>query len=251
MSQAADAIDIPTLLKFIHYPDSDGKPMAENTLQYQYIITIQVGLDSLFAADPNVFVAGDLLWYPVEGRPDISAAPDVLVALGRPKGHRLCYKQWVEDGQAPQVVIEIISPSNTLAEMTKKLQFYDRYGVQEYYEYDPQHGTLKAWLREGEKLQGQPFVGGWQSPRLGVTLRLEPDGKLSVSRPDGRKFLPPVELTTLAEQAHQRAEQERQRAEQEHARAEQEKARAEHETARARLLADKLRELGIDPELLT
>ena len=45
----------------IIYPESDGKPMADNTLQFRYIVTIQGGLDSMFAADPNVFVAGDLL----------------------------------------------------------------------------------------------------------------------------------------------------------------------------------------------
>jgi Uma2 family endonuclease len=66
-ADAFDAVDVPTLLRFIHYPDSDGKPMADNTKQYQYIITLQVGLDSQFADDPNVFVAGDLLWYPSAG----------------------------------------------------------------------------------------------------------------------------------------------------------------------------------------
>ena len=27
----------------IHYPDSDGQPMSDNTLQYQWIVTIQGG----------------------------------------------------------------------------------------------------------------------------------------------------------------------------------------------------------------
>jgi hypothetical protein len=55
----------------IAYPDSDGQPMADNTLQFRWIVTIEGGLDALFINEPNVFVAGDLLWYPVEGRPDI------------------------------------------------------------------------------------------------------------------------------------------------------------------------------------
>ncbi len=55
----------------IEYPDSDGLPMAENTLQYEWIVTIKGGVDALFLDDPNVFVAGDLLWYPVEGKPTI------------------------------------------------------------------------------------------------------------------------------------------------------------------------------------
>ena len=51
----------------IVYPSSDGKRMAENTLQFEWIVTVQGGLDALFTNDPNVFVAGDLLWYPFKG----------------------------------------------------------------------------------------------------------------------------------------------------------------------------------------
>jgi hypothetical protein len=29
----------------IVYPDSDGKPMADNTLQFRWIVTIKEGLD--------------------------------------------------------------------------------------------------------------------------------------------------------------------------------------------------------------
>src|SRR5271156_6328246 len=86
----------------IEYPESDGKPMAENTLQWQWIVTIEGGIDVVFARDPNVFVAGDLFWYPVKGRNDICCAPDALVVFGRPKGYRGSYKQWEEGGIGPQ-----------------------------------------------------------------------------------------------------------------------------------------------------
>src|SRR5438874_11692015 len=76
----------PTATEPVVYPDSDGKPMADNTLQFEWIVTIKEGTEALFANSPDVFVAGDLLWYPVEGAPNISAAPDTLVAFGRPKG---------------------------------------------------------------------------------------------------------------------------------------------------------------------
>ncbi len=104
------------------YPESDGKPMAENTLQFQWIVTIKEGLARAFAARPDIFVAGDLLWYPVEGRPDICAAPDAMVAIGRPQGYRGCYKQWEEEGIGPQVVFEVLSPNNRFGEMFRKLE---------------------------------------------------------------------------------------------------------------------------------
>ena len=94
------------------YPDSDGQPMADNTLQFRWIVTIKEGLAHLFMDRPDVFVAGDLLWYPVEGDPKTRIAPDAMVAFGRPKGDRGSYKQWEEGGIAPQVVFEVLSPGN-------------------------------------------------------------------------------------------------------------------------------------------
>lgn len=81
------------------------------------------------------------LWYPVEGNNKIRLAPDAMVVFGRSKGDSpeatLCergsYRQWVEGGIAPQVVFEIVSPGNRMAEMSRKLHFYEQYGVEEYY----------------------------------------------------------------------------------------------------------------------
>src|SRR4051812_37905425 len=101
----------------VEYPESDGEPIAENTKQFQWIMTIQGGIDALYRDDPNVFVAGDLLWYPVEGDNTIRVAPDALVAFGRPKGHRGSYLQWLEGHVAPQVVFEIASPGNRAGQL--------------------------------------------------------------------------------------------------------------------------------------
>ncbi len=118
-------------------PESDGKPTADHTKQFRLIVVIEQNLEQLYAHDPNVFVAGDLFWYPVEGRNTIMQAPDVMIALGTPKGDRPYYQQWQEGGIAPQVVFEILSPCNSPTDMDKKLLFYDRYGVEEYYIYHP------------------------------------------------------------------------------------------------------------------
>ncbi len=126
----------PAIDPDIEYPDSDGKPMADNTEQYEWIVKIKENLEILFANSPNVFIAGDLLWYPVQDKKITGpVAPDVMVVFGRPKGRRGSYKQWQEDNIAPQVVFEILSPSNSLEEMERKLLFYQRYGVEEYYLY--------------------------------------------------------------------------------------------------------------------
>ena len=243
------------------YPESDGQPMADNTKQFRWIVTIQGGLDALFRHDPNVFVAGDLLWYPVQGRPDLCRAPDAMVVFGRPKGDRGTYKQWEEANIPPQVVFEILSPNNTVPEMSRKLQFYTDHGVEEYYLYDPDTNELSGWQRIDTHLRAIDSLDGWVSPRLGITFQMQPDG-LRILRPDGQPFLSYLDLEaqhTLAqqqaEQERQRAEQERQRAEQERQRAEQERQRTEQERqekeaalARAERLAAQLRDMGINTE---
>lgn len=252
MSTPARVTDAPA----VEYPDSDGQPMAENTLQFEWIVTIKEGLDAAFADRPDVFVAGDLLWYPVEGDPKTRAAPDAMVAFGRPKGYRGSYRQWAEGGVAPQVVFEVLSPGNTPDEMTRKRAFYERFGVEEYYVYDPDHNVLTGWLRAGGRLEPIADLAGWTSPRLGV--RFEPgDDTLRLIRPDGRPFLSYPDLFQAheaerrrADAASRRADAEERRAEAEWQRAEAVSTQAEAERQRAERLAERLRELGVDPDAL-
>jgi hypothetical protein len=44
----------------IVYLDTDGKPMADTTLHFRWIVTIEEGLERLFHDRADVFVAGDL-----------------------------------------------------------------------------------------------------------------------------------------------------------------------------------------------
>ena len=230
----------PSSQPAVIYSDSDGQPMADNTKQFRWIVVIQQNLDWLFADDPNVFVAGDLLWYPVEGDNKTRVAPDAMVVLGRPKGDRGSYKQWVEDNLAPQVVFEILSPGNSKTEMARKLLFYQRFGVDEYYLYDPEGNTLKGWLRRGEELVAIATINNWVSPQLNIRFAMSSD-ELQIFRSDGQRFLSYNEIAQQAENERQRAEDERQRAN-------LESQRAEAAELKAQKLADRLRELGIDPD---
>lgn len=269
VSNVVDKVNADAYLQpEIIYPDSDGKPMSDNTKQFRWIVTVKEGLENLFRKDPDVFVAGDLLWYPVEGSPKIRLAPDAMVVLGRPKGDRGSYMQFREENIPPHVVFEILSPGNRPREMEKKWRFYNRYGVKEYYIYDPDHNTIEGWVRPDVDddlviIDTIRFDDGWKSPLLQITMRLT-DETLQVIRPDGEPFVTFVEMAEQveharldanraheqAERAHEHAEQEHIRAEQAHERAEQERIRAEQANERAERLAAQLREMGIDPETI-
>ena len=218
----------------IDYPDSDGQPMADNTKQFRWIVVIKENLELLFVNQPEVFVAGDLLWYPVEGDNAIRQAPDVMVVVGRPKGDRGSYRQWQEGNLAPQVVFEILSPGNRYGEMLRKLGFYDRHRVEEYYIYDPDKLELTGLLRGEQGLEVIEEINGWVSPRLQIRFQITDEG-LEIYRPNGQRFLTYSELGLELEQAQSRADQERSRAEQ-----------AQEQVDR---LAAQLRAAGLEPDL--
>ena len=242
----------------IYYAESDGQPMADNTLQYEWIVTIKEGLEVLL---PNDFVAADLFWYPVKEDPHIHYAPDVMVAFGRPKGHRSSYKQWEEENIAPQIVFEILSPSNTATEMFKKCSFYNTYGVQEYYVFDPNSNELFIYSRNSGGLTLVHFIGGWVSPLLGIRLQLS-EHDLKIFYPNGDPFRTYLQVVGLVQQERQEKEealakvaQERHekeealvKAEQAEAKAEQAEAKMEQERQEKEKLREKLKQLGIDPD---
>lgn len=190
----------------LSYPTNDGKPMSENTVQFEWIVKLQGGLDAYYANTVDVFVAGDLLWYPVEGDDKIRQAPDAMVVFGRPKGHRGSYMQWREAGIAPQVVFEVLSPGNRPKGMKKKLKFYRDHGVEEYYIYKPDVPTrLQAYQRGRSGLREVKVVDGMRSPRLGLTFDLSGQ-ELVIRKPDGSPLLTYLEQDTQRQDAVQRAE---------------------------------------------
>jgi Uma2 family endonuclease/exonuclease VII small subunit len=260
------------------YPESDGQPMANNTEQFRWIVVIEQNLEYLYADNPNVFIAGDLFWYPLEGRNDIVYAPDVMVAIGRPKGKRGSYQQWDEDNIPPQVVFEILSPSNTQDEMDKKLLFYDRYGVEEYYIYNPKNNQLRGFVRGNFGLDVINSMANWISPRLGIRFDISGQ-ELEIYHPDGIKFFSYTEANQQLEEANQQleeanqqleeanqqleeanqrveeanqiAQQQRQRAEEVTQQLEAANQIAQQEMRKSQLLQERLQQMGINFEDLS
>jgi Uma2 family endonuclease len=151
-----------------------------------------------------------------------------MVVCGRPKGDRGSYQQWREDNIPPQVVFKVLSPGNRLGEMVRKLRFYERYGVEEYYIYDPDNVDLTGWQRAGAELTEIESMAGWVSPRLGIRFELS-SADLEIYRPDGQKFLTYVELEIQTEQERQQKELAQ---------------------AKAERLAQRLRSMGVNPDEL-
>lgn len=101
------------------------------------------------------------------------------------------------------------------------MRFFQTYGVQEYYVYDPEENTLDIWRRADGQLIGINAPAECMSPLLGIRLVRSPE-QLTLYHPDGNPF------TSYPEECD----------------------RANQEQSRAEKLAAKLRELGVDPDTL-
>jgi Uma2 family endonuclease len=167
----------------VHYPESDGKPMAETPVHRDEMMRLIQTLQDAFADRDDVYVSGNMMMYYEEGNPRASVSPDVFVTLGIDKhADRRVYKTW-EDGP-PSIVIEVTSPSTRREDVSKKRDVYANMGVKEYILYDP----LGEYLRPA--LQGLRLVDGEYRP-----MSAEPPGLVSevlgahLSLVDGRLVL--------------------------------------------------------------
>jgi Uma2 family endonuclease len=214
----------------ITYPDGDGLPMAESDATRDYLIYSVEALDSYFQDCPDVYVSGNLFIYYERGNPKAVVAPDVFVVLGVEKKQRPSYKIWEEQDKIPDFVIEITSKSTASEDRGTKKGLYAYLGVKEYFQYDPTADYLNPPLQGFRLAEGNylPIPGHTTPERLsifsevlGLELWLEPNGEMRFYSPTiGEKLLSPKEMG----QAKYLAEQ------------------------KANKLADKLRELGIDPD---
>ena len=78
------------------------------------------------------------LFYEEDESDDTVVQPDIMVICDKDKiGDEGCHG-------APDLVIEILSPSNTAAEMEKKFSLYREAGVREYWIVDSKNNILKV-----------------------------------------------------------------------------------------------------------
>lgn len=232
----------------VHYADSDGHPMAENDPQRICIVDTHFALHARYAGDPQVYASADLLVYYVEGDPNKSVAPDVLVSFDVPKRHRRSYRIW-EEGKPPDVVFEFASENSWQADLGWKRGLYLGLGVQEYFLFDPT-GEYFDPILQGYRLveenyqpvtplpdSNAPLLGLW-SEVLGLELWVQENG--GEGMPYVLRFYDPETDTWLSTPDEERAA--RQAAE---ARAAEEaKARRQAEAELARMQAELARVRG-------
>ncbi|MBW4699697.1 MAG: Uma2 family endonuclease [Aphanocapsa lilacina HA4352-LM1] len=244
------AVDIDGLVT------EDDAPVDNLPSEKQQRLLTEPLYSSWYPQSPFLAAANVGLFYGVRRPPLV---PDVFLSLNVEIAEDWWQKQnrsyffW-EFGKPPEVVIDIVS--NTVGnERGIKLLTYAQMRVQFYAIYDPlqQLGGPVLEVFELSGLRYESRQSAWfEEVGLGLTLwqgtfEGREDTWLRWCDRDRQVIATGAER---AEQQRQRAEQERQRAEQQRQRAERAEQEVDQERRRAEALAERLRQLGIDPDTI-
>ena len=91
------------------------------------------------------------LFYEEDESDDTVVQPDISVICdAKKRGEEGCHG-------APDLVVEILSPSNTAIEMQRKFDLYRDAGVAEYWVLSKEFKTLTVYLFEGEKVISRSY----------------------------------------------------------------------------------------------
>jgi Uma2 family endonuclease len=77
---------------------------------------------------------------------------------------------------APNLVVEVLSPSTAKFDRHQKYQAYEKHGVEEYWIIDPIHETLEVWIGKNTKFTRQGAYGktdSFESQVLGETVEVK------------------------------------------------------------------------------
>lgn len=225
------------------------EPEMESSLHYFQLLLLVTCLEWYWRDRSDYFIGANLTIY--FSRQQLKnrdfRGPDFFLVNGVSNHPRPSWVVWEEDGQYPNLIIELLSDSTENVDRGIKKQLYqDRFRTPEYFWFSPETLEFMGYRLVGHQYQEIPLTEGnkrW-SEELELYLGVEA-GKLRYFTPDGELVLTPQESAlqeiAIAEAAQQAAAQAQQMAKSAQQRAEQEKQRAD-------ALASYLRSLGINPE---
>lgn len=175
------------------YPAEDGQPMSVSDLHREQMVWTIDALKTHFSQDPTAYVSGDILMYYVEGAPEFSISPDVLVSFGLGKKRRSTYLVW-EEGKPPDFVMEFSSGRTWTKDLTDKKDIYASLNIQDYILYDAEGIYLTTPLMGFELVGGNykeltpDADGGIHSSALNLDFHIREEG-LGIFNPETNEWV--------------------------------------------------------------
>lgn len=209
----------PAISDDVIFPPSDlesDEPPLETELHLRQIILLLTCLDWFWRDRTDFYAAGNLTIYysPHQRKSEDFRGPDFFVVLGTERKTRKSWVVWEENGKYPNVIVEILS--NKTAETDrglKKTIYQDTFRTPDYFWFDPYTLEFAGFhLVDGTYQAIEPNdLGQLWSQQLGLFL--------GIYQQQVRFFTPEGKLVATPEE-------------------------------RAEKLAEKLRELNVDPDTI-
>jgi len=220
-----DVIPEDVIPEDIIFPPSDlesNEPPLESDLHRDQIDLLIRLLRWYWQQRHDFYVSGNVTIYysPQQLKSKDFRGPDFFVVLNTENKPRKSWVVWEENGQYPNIIIELLSDSTAPTDRKLKKQIYQNiFRTPEYFWFDPHSQEFKGFeLLRGTYQELQPNNKGWLwSEQLELYLGIH-EFKLRFFTRDG-ELIPTPEEAAIAQQ--QRAEQQQQRAEQQQQRAEE------------------------------
>lgn len=227
-------------------PDSDDTPV-DNELQNLIPNLLEAILAMVWPDRQDWFFGVDMGIYYAPSTPAV--VPDGFLSLGVERfigeQGRLSYVMWEEDNIPPTLALEVVSKTYG-GEYERKKEIYADLGVRYYAVYLPNPSGTR---RQRQPLEVYELVDGTYQLLEGGPIWL-PEIGLGLGRDRGTYLGREREWLYWYDQDGNRLRTPEERVYQFQAQVDQAEAKAEHEQTRADRLAEKLRELGVDPEAL-
>jgi Uma2 family endonuclease len=208
MSLAKDVEYTEELPEVIVVPPTDlwsDEPPLESDLhrlQMQLLIDCLVWL---WRSRNDFYASGNLTIYysPQQIKSQNFRGPDFFVVLGTERKLRKSWVVWAENGQYPNVIVEIISPSTAEVDKGLKKNIYQNiFRTPEYFWFNPNGLELAGFLLVGGQYQPlEVNAQGWLwSQQLELFLGVQ-NGQLRFFMQEGQLVPTPAEIAeTLAVQ---------------------------------------------------
>ncbi len=155
---------------------SDGEP-TETARHHQQMMILIESLELAWHDRDDFYVGGDMFLYfsETQSRRNDFRGPDVFVTLNTTRRERLAWVVWEEDGRAPDVIIELLSPKTEHIDRGEKMRIYGRtLKVGEYFLFDPFSGVLEGYElagpRGGYRRKAEDGPGRIACEQLGLFL---------------------------------------------------------------------------------
>ena len=156
--------------KLERFPDYPPRDDMQNWL-YLYETSILTSLAIHFADEPNVTVASEVPVGPGLPVRDDARIPDLLLVRDGDRALMEEQRGYAIDrqGKAPDFVLEVASPTTGRADYTDKRTDYERFGVSEYWRFDPSGGEYHDAALAGDFLvEGKYEPTAIETPQEGM-----------------------------------------------------------------------------------